>query len=191
MEGCMEKELEKLFGDQEINKKFMQDRTIFLWDVVDDESARDIVKRLLFLDAQNHDDITLMINSAGGAVTDGLAIYDAMQYIKSDVRTVCMGMAASMGALLLCAGANGKRSAWEHSRIMIHQPMIGGQIIAPASGLKIQAEEMMRTKKLLNDILAKHTGQPLEKIEKDTDRDYFMSPQEAKAYGMIDSITKS
>jgi len=150
-----------------------------------------MVKRLLFLDAQGKEDITLLINSPGGSVTDGLAIYDAMQNIKSDVRTVCMGMAASMGALLLTAGTKGKRAAWEHSRIMIHQPMIGGQIIAPASGLKIQAEEMMRTKKLLNEILVKHTGQPLNKIEKDTDRDYFMSPQEAVKYGMIDTITNT
>jgi len=187
----MEKELEKLFGDREINKKFMEDRAIFLWDTVDDESARDIVKRLIYLDAQNSDDITLLINSPGGSVTDGLAVYDAMQNIKSDVRTVCMGMAASMGALLLTAGAKGKRSVWPHARVMIHQPMIGGQIIAPASGLKIQAEEMMRTKKMLNDILVKHTGQPLEKIEKDTDRDYFMSPEEAIEYGMIDSISTS
>ncbi len=187
----MEKELEKLIGNQEINKKFMQDRTIFLWDVINDETARDMVKRLLFLDAQGKEDITLLINSPGGSVTDGLAIYDAMQNIKSDVRTVCMGMAASMGALLLTAGTKGKRAAWEHSRIMIHQPMIGGQIIAPASGLKIQAEEMMRTKKLLNEILVKHTGQPLNKIEKDTDRDYFMSPQEAVKYGMIDTITNT
>ena len=187
----MEKELEKLLSDQEINKKFMQDRTIFLWDVVNDETARDIVKRLLYLDAQNNDDITILLNSPGGSVTDGLAIYDAMQNVKSDVKTVCMGMAASMGALLLTAGTKGKRSAWEHSRIMIHQPMIGGQIIAPASGLKIQAEEMMKTKKLLNEILVKHTGQPLDKIEKDTDRDYFMNPQEAVDYGMIDSIETS
>ena len=187
----MEKELEKLIGDSEINKKFMDDRTIFLWDVVNDESARDIVKRLLYLDAQNNEDITILINSPGGSVTDGLAIYDAMQNVKSDVKTVCMGMAASMGALLLTAGTKGKRSAWQHSRVMIHQPMIGGQIIAPASGLKIQAEEMMRTKKLLNDILVKHTGQSLDKIEKDTDRDYFMSPQEAVEYGMIDSVATS
>lgn len=187
----MEKELEKLLSDQEINKKFMQDRTIFLWDVVNDETARDMVKRLLYLDAQSNDDITILLNSPGGSVTDGLAIYDAMQNIKSDVKTVCMGMAASMGALLLTAGTKGKRSAWEHSRIMIHQPMIGGQIIAPASGLKIQAEEMMKTKKLLNEILVKHTGQPMDKIEKDTDRDYFMNPQEAVEYGMIDSIANT
>ena len=187
----MEKELEKLLSDQEINKKFMQDRTIFLWDVVNDETARDMVKRLLYLDAQSNDDITILLNSPGGSVTDGLAIYDAMQNIKSDVKTVCMGMAASMGALLLTAGTKGKRSAWEHSRIMIHQPMIGGQISAPVSGLKIQAEEMMKTKKLLNEILVKHTCQPMDKIEKDTDRDYFMNPQEAVEYGMIDSIANT
>jgi len=187
----MEKEFEKLIGDHEINKKFMEDRTLFLWDVVNDESACDIIKRLLFLDAQSNDDITILLNSPGGSVTDGLAIYDAIQNVKSDVRTVCMGMAASMGALLLTAGAKGKRSAWKHSRIMIHQPMIGGQIIAPASGLKIQAEEMMRTKKMLNEILVKHTGQPLDKIEKDTDRDYFMNPQEAVEYGMIDRVATS
>ncbi len=187
----MEKELEKLLGGREINQKFMEDRTIFLWDTVDDESASDIVKRLLYLDSLNNEDIAILINSPGGSVNDGLAIYDAIQYIKSDVRTVCMGMAASMGALLLAAGTKGKRSAWKHSRLMIHQPMMGGQIIQPASGLKIQAQEMMRTKKLLNEILVKHTGQPMDKIEKDTDRDYFMSPQEAVEYGMIDSVTKS
>ena len=187
----MEEHIEKLMGDYEINKKFLKDRTIFLWEQVNDESASDIVKRLLYMDAQNQDDITILINSPGGSVNDGLAIYDAMQYVKSDVRTVCMGIAASMGALLLTAGTKGKRAAWEHSRVMIHQPMIGGQIMAPASGLKIQAEEMVRTKRLLNEILVRHTGQPMEKIEKDTDRDYFMSPQEALDYGMIDEIKKT
>ncbi|RPI02305.1 MAG: ATP-dependent Clp protease proteolytic subunit [Calditrichaeota bacterium] len=184
----MEKEIEKLIGDQEINKKFLEQRKIFLWGTVDDETAEDIVKKLLFLDAHEHQDIQLLINSPGGSVTAGLAIYDAMQNIRSAVQTLCMGLAASMGAVLLTAGAKGKRFTWPHSRILIHQPMIAGQIIAPASGLKIHAEEMMRTKGMLNAILVKHTGQPIEKIEKDTDRDYFMSPQEAVEYGMIDGI---
>jgi ATP-dependent Clp protease, protease subunit len=187
----MENELAKLLGENEMNKTFVEQRTLFLWGVVDDDTAEDIVKRLLFLDAKNHEDIKLRINSPGGSVTAGLAIYDAMQNIKSDVQTLCMGLAASMGAVLLAAGTKGKRFSWLHSRILIHQPMIGGQIIAPASGLKIHAEEMMRTKAMLNEILVKHTGQPLEKIEKDTDRDYFMSAKEALQYGMIDGILET
>lgn len=187
----MENELSKILGDNEMNKSFLEQRTIFLWGPVDDESAEEIVKRLLFLDAKTHEDIKLRINSPGGSVTAGLAIYDAMQNIRSDVQTLCMGLAASMGAVLLAAGAKGKRFAWPHSRILIHQPMTGGQIIAPASGLKIHAEEMMKTKALLNDILARHTGQPLEKIEKDTDRDYFMNPAEALQYGMIDAVLET
>jgi len=186
-----EKDLEKLNNDHEINKSFLENRTVFLWGQVDDKSAEKVVKHLLYLDSQGSEDITLLINSPGGSVTAGMAIYDAIQNIKSDVRTVCMGLAASMGALLLTAGTAGKRFSWQHGRILIHQPMIGGQIIAPAVGLKIQAEEMVRTKKVLNDILAKHTGQPLEKIEKDTDRDYFMSTEEAVEYGMIDGIIKA
>ncbi|MCK5739929.1 ATP-dependent Clp protease proteolytic subunit [bacterium] len=187
----MEKDLEKMLGDQEVNKKFLDDRMIFLWGEVSDKSAEEIVKKLLFLDARKKQDIKLLINSPGGSVTAGMAIYDAMQNIKSDVSTICMGLAASMGALLLAAGTANKRFAWPHSRILIHQPMIAGQIVAPASDIKIQAEEMMRTKAMLNDILVSHTGQPLEKVKKDTDRDYFMSAEEAAKYGMIDKVIKT
>lgn len=184
----MEKELEKLLGDHEINKQFMEKRTIFLWGEVNDRSAETIVKDLLFLDMKKTEDIRLYINSPGGSVTAGMAIYDAIQNIKSDVSTICMGLAASMGSLLLTCGAKGKRFAWPHSRILIHQPMIAGQIVAPASDIKIHAEEMMRTKDMLNNILVQCTGQPLEKIQKDTDRDYFMSSEEAVTYGLIDKV---
>ncbi len=187
----MENDLMRFFSEQELNKSFLEQRTIFLWGVVDDDTAADVVKRLLYLDQQSNEDILLRINSPGGSVTAGLAIYDAMQNIKSDVRTLCMGLAASMGAVLLAAGTKGKRFAWPHSRILIHQPMTGSQIIAPASGLKIHAEEMVRTRTMLNEILARHTGQPMEKIEKDTDRDYFMSAAEALSYGMIDGILET
>ncbi|MCI0514468.1 ATP-dependent Clp protease proteolytic subunit [candidate division KSB1 bacterium] len=184
----MEKELEKLVGGQEINKQFLEKRTLFLWGEVDDKLAEEIVKKLIYLDNLKTEDIYIYINSPGGSVSAGLAIYDAMQNIHSHVATICTGLAASMGALLLVAGSRGKRSAWRHSRILIHQPMIAGEIIAPASDIKIHAEEMLKTRDLLNAILVTHTGQPLEKIQQDTDRDFFMSPDEALVYGMIDHI---
>lgn len=184
----MEKELERFFGQREINKQFMERRTLFLWGEVNDTLSEEIVKDLLFLDTKKKEDIVLYINSPGGSVTAGLAIYDAIQNIKSDVSTVCMGLAASMGALLLTAGTKGKRFAWSHSRMLIHQPLIAGQIIAPASDIKIHAREMLRTKDMLNQILADHTGQSLEKIKKDTDRDFFMSSEEAVKYGLIDAV---
>jgi len=146
-----------------------------------------IVAQLLFLESQDPDkDIYLYINSPGGSVTAGLAIYDTMQYIKPDVVTICMGQAASMGAILLAAGAPGKRYALPHARIMIHQPL--GGIQGQATDIIIHAEEIKRIKDMLIDILAKHTGQPKEKIETDIERDYFMSPEEAKAYGLIDKV---
>lgn len=166
---------------------FAKGRKIFLWGGVDDESAEKIVKRLLWLDSQNQEDITLFINSPGGVISSGLAIYDAMQAIASDVVTVCCGQAASMGAVLLTAGAKGKRYAWPHARIMIHQPLIHGEIIAPATDIQIQAEEMLRIRKVLNEVLAKHSGKSIEQIEKDTDRDNFMTADEAVAYGLIDA----
>ena len=184
----MEKELEKLFSHQEINKQFMERRTLFLWGEVNDRTSEEIVKDLLFLDTKKNEDIILYINSPGGSVTAGLAIYDAIQNIKSDVSTICMGLAASMGALLLTAGTKGKRFAWPHSRMLIHQPLIAGQIIAPASDIKIHAQEMLRTKDMLNEILVQHTGQPLEKIKKDTDRDFFMSAEEGFKYSLIDAV---
>lgn len=174
--------------DKEQHEHFLKERKIFMWKGVDDESAQAIVQRLLYLDSLSHDDITLFINSPGGVISSGLAVYDAMQTIKSDVRTVVTGQAASMGAVLLCAGAPGKRYAWKHSRIMIHQPLIQGQFYGPSMDIEIQAEEMLRIRNTLNGILAHHSGQTEETIEKDTDRDNFMSGEEAAAYGLIDIV---
>jgi ATP-dependent Clp protease protease subunit len=174
----------------EMEESFLNRREIFLWGEVCDESAEDIVKKILYLDAAGDGDITLYINSPGGVISSGLAIYDAMRYAKSDISTVVTGQAASMGAVLLCAGAKGKRRAWEHARVLIHQPLISGNMYGPASDIQIQAEEMLRTRENLNNILASHTGQPLDKIVEDTDRDYFMSAEEAKKYGIVDKIVK-
>jgi len=174
----------------EMEEQFLSRREVFLWGEVCDESAEEIVKKILFLDGAGNGDITLYINSPGGVISSGLAIYDAMCRAKSDVSTVVMGQAASMGAVLLCAGAKGKRLAWEHARVLIHQPLISGNMYGPASDIQIQAEEMLRTRENLNKILAAHTGQTLQKITEDTDRDYFMSADEAKEYGIVDKVTK-
>lgn len=180
---------EKHFFDQSINKKFIEERKIFLWGPVTDESAQSVVRKLLYLEMQDPDkEINLYINSPGGVITSGMAVFDAMQMIKPKVATVCMGLAASMGAILLLAGEKGMRSAWKHSRILIHQPLISGQIIAPAIDIKIQAEEISKTRKELNRIISERTGQSLEKIEQDTDRDFYMTSQEALEYGLIDNI---
>jgi ATP-dependent Clp protease protease subunit len=173
----------------EIEKNFVKKRQIFLWGPVDDQSAQYVVERLLYLDSlEPGKDITLFINSPGGVITSGMCIYDTMQMIKSDVATVCMGLAASMGALLLCGGTIGKRYAWKHSKIMIHQPLISGQIVAPAIDIKIHAQEIKKTRDELNKIIAERTGRSLEQVEKDTDRDYYMNAQEALEYGIIDKI---
>ncbi|MDR2592973.1 MAG: ATP-dependent Clp protease proteolytic subunit [Chitinispirillales bacterium] len=174
----------------EMEEQFLNRRKVFLWGEVCDESAEEIVKKILFLDGVSSEDITLYINSPGGVISSGLAIYDAMCRAKSDVSTVVMGQAASMGAVLLCAGAKGKRFAWEHARVLIHQPLISGNMYGPASDIQIQAEEMLRTRENLNKILAAHTGQTLQKITEDTDRDYFMSADEAQEYGIVDKVTK-
>ncbi|MDR3011781.1 MAG: ATP-dependent Clp protease proteolytic subunit [Chitinispirillales bacterium] len=174
----------------EMEEQFLKHRQIFLWGEVSDRSAEDIVKKILFLDGNGEGDITLYINSPGGVISSGLAIYDAMRYAKSDVSTVVTGQAASMGAVLLAAGAKGKRFAWSHARVLIHQPLISGNMYGPASDIQIQAEEMLRTRENLNKILASHTGQDLKKIAEDTDRDYFMSVEEAKKYGIVDKIVK-
>ena len=171
----------------DIYSRLLQDRIVLLGFPIDDHIANLIVAQLLFLESQDPDkDIYLYINSPGGSVTAGLAIYDTMQYIKPDVVTICMGQAASMGAILLAAGTPGKRYALPHSRIMIHQPL--GGIQGQATDIIIHAEEIKRIKEMLIDILAKHTGQPREKIAQDIERDYFMSPQEAKDYGLIDKV---
>jgi ATP-dependent Clp protease protease subunit len=171
----------------DLYSRLLKDRIVFLGTPVDDDVANIIVAQMLFLESEDPDkDINLYINSPGGSVTAGLAIYDTMQYVKCQVSTICMGQAASMGALLLTAGAKGKRYSLPHSRIMIHQPSggFGGQ----ASDIELHAKEILRLKAKLNEIMQKHTGQPLERIEKDTDRDYFMGAGEAKEYGLIDEV---
>jgi ATP-dependent Clp protease protease subunit len=171
----------------DIYSRLLKDRIIFLGSEIDDDVANTVIAQLLFLNAQDPDkDIFMYINSPGGSVTAGMGIYDTMQFIKNDVSTICLGMAASMGSLLLTGGAKGKRFALPNSEVMIHQPL--GGIRGQASDMKIHADWILRTKKNLNDIYVTHTGQPYEKIEKDTDRDNFMSAEEAKAYGLIDDV---
>ncbi len=171
----------------DIYSRLLKDRIIFLGSAITDEIANLIVAQLLFLESEDPEkDINFYINSPGGVVTAGLAVYDTMQYIKPDVATVCIGQAASMGALLLSVGAKGKRFSLPHSRIMIHQPLGGAQ--GQASDIKIQATEILRMKDSLNQILSDHTGQDLEKIASDTDRDFFMSASEAMDYGIIDHV---
>ena len=167
---------------------FSNRRKVFWWNQVDDESAEKIVKQLIYLDSLSHDDITFYINSPGGVISSGLAIYDCMNAIQSDVVTVCCGQAASMGAVLLTAGAKGKRYAWPSARIMIHQPLIQGQMEGPASDIKIQAEEMLRIRSITSGIIAKTTGKTAEEVDRDTERDNFMSAEEAKAYGLVDEV---
>ncbi len=171
----------------DIYSRLLKDRIVFLGTPVEDHVASLIIAQLLFLEAEDPErDIFLYINSPGGSVTAGLAIYDTMQYIKPDVVTICMGMAASMGAILLTAGAKGKRSALPNSRIMIHQPLGGTQ--GQAADVEIYAKEILSTRGRLNQILVKHTGQPLDRIDKDTDRNYFLSAHEAKEYGLVDEV---
>ena len=171
----------------DIYSRLLRERIVFLGEPVTSESANRIVAQLLFLEAEDPEkDIFLYINSPGGSVYDGLGIFDTMQHIKPDVQTVCVGLAASMGAFLLCAGAKGKRSSLTHSRIMIHQPLGGAQ--GQASDIRIQADEILYLKKKLNQELSDRTGQPLSRIEDDTDRDFFMSPVEAVQYGLIDKV---
>jgi len=171
----------------DIYSRLLKDRIIFLGEAIDDHISSLVIAQLLFLEAEDPDkDIFLYINSPGGIVTSGLAIYDTMQYIKPDVVTICIGQAASMGSLLLAAGAKGKRSALPNSRIMIHQPSAGFQ--GQATDIMIHAKEILKTKQRLNEIYASHTGQKADKVDKDLDRDNFMSPQEALEYGLIDKI---
>lgn len=171
----------------DIYSRLLKDRIIFLGGGVDDATANLIVAQMLFLEAEDPDkDIYLYINSPGGVVTAGMAIYDTMQYIKPDVSTICIGQAASMGALLLTAGAPGKRYALPNARIMIHQPLGGAQ--GQSTDVQIQAKELLRVRSMINDMLVKHTGQALEKVNADTERDNFMSAAEAVEYGLIDKV---
>ena len=170
-----------------IFSRLLRERIIFLGTPVDDQIASLIVAQLLLLDSEDPEkDIMLYINSPGGSVTAGLAIYDTMQHVRADVCTICMGQAASMGAFLLSSGTKGKRLALPHARVLIHQPLGGAQ--GQATDIEIQAKEILRMKKLLNEILAKNTGQTVETIEKDTDRDNIMTPEEARKYGLIDEV---
>ena len=174
----------------DIYSRLLNDRIIMLADEVNDATASLVVAQMLYLEAQDPDkDISLYINSPGGSVSAGFAIYDTMNFIKCDVSTICMGMAASMGAFLLAAGAKGKRLALPNSVIMIHQPSGGAQ--GQASDIKIHAEHILKTRQKLNEILAKNTGKPLEVIERDTDRDNFMSAEEARDYGLVDHVVET
>ena len=174
----------------DIYSRLLKDRIIFLGGEVDDDTANIIVAQMLFLEADDPDkDIYLYINSPGGSVSAGLAIYDTMQYIKCEVSTICIGLAASMGAFLLAAGAKGKRRSLPNAEIMIHQPSGGAQ--GKASDMNIQVEEILRIKKKLNEILSQRTGQKIEKVEEDTERDNYMSPEQAKEYGLIDEIIEA
>ena len=171
----------------DIFSRLLNDRIIFLSDEVNDATASLVVAQMLFLEAQDPDkDISFYINSPGGSVTAGMAIYDTMQFIKCDVSTICLGMAASMGAFLLSSGTKGKRFALPHSEVMIHQPLGGAR--GQASDIQIQAEQILRVKATLNRILAENTGKPLEVIERDTDRDNYMTAQEALEYGLVDKV---
>jgi len=174
----------------DIYSRLLKDRIIFLGTAINDEVANLLIAQLLFLESEDPDkDINFYINSPGGVVTAGLAVYDTMQYIKPDITTICIGQAASMASLLLAAGAANKRYALNNARIMIHQPMGGFQ--GQASDIEIQAKEILRMKETLNTILKKHTGKDLAQIQKDTDRDYFMSGQEAKDYGIVDLVIRN
>ena len=171
----------------DIYSRLLKDRIVFLGDAIDDNVANTVIAQFLFLESEDpKKDIRFYINCPGGSVTAGLAIYDTMQYIKPEVMTICVGSSASMGAVLLAAGAKGKRLALPNSQILIHQVMGGVQ--GQAADIKIQAEQILRIRELLNKILVKHTGQPAKKVERDTDRDYYMVPEEAKSYGIIDKI---
>jgi ATP-dependent Clp protease protease subunit len=174
----------------DIFSRLLKERIIFLPSYIEDDMANLVIAQMLFLEAEDPDkDVYLYVNSPGGSVTAGMAIYDTMQYVKPAVSTICMGQAASMGALLLCAGAKGKRFALPHSRIMIHQPLAGVQ--GQATDIDIQAREILRIRDELNRILLHHTGQPVERIAKDTDRDFFMTAEQAKEYGIVDQVIVS
>lgn len=172
----------------DIYSRLLKDRIIMLSGEINDDMANVIVGQLLFLDSQSHDDISIYINSPGGSVTAGMAIYDTMNFIKSDVSTICIGIGASMAAFLLSSGKKGKRYALPNSEVMIHQPLGGAQ--GQATEIKIAAEQILKTKAKLNEILAKNTGQPLDKIENDTERDYFLDAEESLKYGLVDKVLR-
>ena len=173
----------------DIFSRLLNDRIIVLSDEVNDATASVVVAQLLFLDSQDSEkDIFLYINSPGGSITSGMAIYDTMQYVKADVSTICVGMAASMAVVLLSGGAKGKRICLPHSEVLIHQPLIGGGLSGQCTDIKIHSDHMVRTRRMLNELLAQNTGKPIEDIERDTERDYYMTAEEAVAYGLADKI---
>ncbi len=173
----------------DIYSRLLKDNVIFLGQPIDDTVSNLIIAQLLFLEAENHDkDISVYINSPGGSITAGLAIYDTMQYVKPDIQTICIGQAASMAAVLLAAGKKGKRFALPNSRVVIHQPLILGGLSGQATEIDIHAKDIMRMRQRMNEILAKHTGQSTEKIDKDTDRDYILQAQDAVDYGLVDQV---
>ena len=172
-----------------IKKKFIEQRKIFLWGAVTDETAKDITEKLLYLEATNPgEEITFYINTPGGSITAGMAVYDTMQMVTSPITVVVTGMAASMGSILLCGAKKGRRLLYPHSRVLIHQPLISGRFIGPATDINIQAQEMEKLREELNQILADASGQPLERITQDTDRDFYLNATEALEYGLADEI---
>ncbi len=172
-----------------VQKKFLEQRKIFLWGAVTDETAKDITEKLLYLEAvAPGKDITFYMNTPGGSITAGMAVYDTMKLITSPITVVVTGMAASMGSILLCAVAKGRRLLYPHSRVLIHQPLISGRMVGPATDINIQAKEMEKIRAELNEILAKASGQPLDRINRDTDRDFYLNAEEAIAYGLADRI---
>ena len=188
MEKEKNEETEKSYKSK-IQESFLKDRKVFLWGAVTDKSARDITEKLLYLESEAPgEEITFYINSPGGSITAGMAVYDTMKLISSPVKVVVTGMAASMGSILLCGAEKGLRYLYPHSRVLIHQPLISGQMVAVAVDIHIQAQEMERLRDELNAILASSSGQKLEKIQKDTDRDFYMTAQEAIDYGLADAI---
>lgn len=175
-----------------MDKRFLEQRKIFLWGQVDDESMEDIMAKLLFLEQDKPgEEITFFINSPGGSITAGMAVYDTMQLISSPIKVIVDGMAASMGSILLCGAEKGRRFLYPHARVLIHQPLIMGRIVAPAVDINIQAQEMEKIREELNRILADASGQPLERIQKDTDRDFYLNAKEAIEYGLADHICET
>ncbi|MFP4166148.1 MAG: ClpP family protease [Opitutales bacterium] len=174
-----------------IQEKFLKERKVFLWGEVSDESARDVTEKMLYLETEDPGkEITFFINTPGGSITAGMAIYDTMRMISSPIKVIVTGIAASMGSILLCGADKGKRLLYPHARVLIHQPLISGQMVAVAVDIHIQAKEMERLREELNKILAEASGQPLERIQKDTDRDFYMTAQEAIDYGLVDGVTE-
>lgn len=174
---------------QEIFDSAVKERKIYLWSEIDDKVAERIVRQLLYMNSISADPITMYINSPGGVISSGLAVYDAMKAIQAPVATIVCGLAASMGSFLAATGTKGMRYAWPHAKILIHQPLISGEIYGQATDIKIHAEEMLKTRSMLNAIYAEVTGKPLSQIEKDTDRDHYLSAEEACAYGLVDQVT--